>query len=111
MNVGLIGLGVTPQAIPEAGYLHGGAFSGDRGWILQGRGYTYTSADAGHTWRVTRFGLPSESDAEVLDLTALSRDAALALVRTSDWKRRILFRTADGGITWHAVRTWQTPNP
>jgi photosystem II stability/assembly factor-like uncharacterized protein len=99
--------GVTPKAIPEQGYAHGIAFAGSRGWVYQGRALSYTSADAGHTWRPTSFGLRDPTEIGIESLTALSNRDAIALVRSADWKQHILFRTLDGGRTWHAVRIWR----
>jgi photosystem II stability/assembly factor-like uncharacterized protein len=99
--------GATPKAIPTQGYADGIAFAKSRGWVSLSRGLSYTSADAGHTWRPTSFGLRNPTDIAIEGLTALSNRDAIALVRSGDWKQRYLFRTVDGGRTWQAVRTWR----
>ena len=97
----------TPKPIPTQGYADGIAFAKSRGWVYQSRSLSYTSADAGHTWRPTNFGVRNPTDIGIEGLTALSNRDAIALVRSGDWKQRYLVRTVDGGRTWQAVRTWR----
>lgn len=89
------------------GYFVGFSFRGSgRGWLWERRGSFLRTDDGGRTWSPLSIGEPEQVEAESASFYAPNHGVALLHdVRHRPVLR--LVRTADGGHSWEAVRSWR----